>query len=275
MYKLPIAGTGLTGRLKDAIPWRLDWLKIRIDYCDCKPLSNLCSPSRFASAHGAAELPLRPLNMSLPEDRIDSEHVASNGETPWDSPLSQSQEGDVIIRLTCGFLSLFILALNSCVHIPQSAVDVNRQVSKGIETLQENGQQLVAAWEETAYRVLDERWKQVYARAEKDYRAKRNVPLTSVLTKEQQEDVAGVATLIRDGVRTKIHAKAEEMRQAITANAKTTLEANESITNLLISANVATAAQESVLKAVGKLLPIPPELSKFLDNALETAVVGN
>lgn len=180
----------------------------------------------------------------------------------------------MIVRLTCRFLGLFMLVLSGCVHIPQAAIDVNRQVSKGIDTLRENGQQMVVAWEETAYRVLDERWTQVYTRAEKDFRAKRSVPAAAGLTRQQQEDVAGLATLMRDGVRVKIRAKAEEMQQIIAANAKTTLEANESITNLLINASTAAAAQQSVLKGVGGLLPIPPEVSKFIDGALEVVGAG-
>lgn len=178
------------------------------------------------------------------------------------------------IQVNCRVLGLFMLVLSGCVHIPQAAIDVNREVSKGVAALRENGQQMVTAWEETAYRVLDERWTQVYARAEKDFRTKRGVAAGAGLTRQQQEDVAGLATLMRDGVRGKIRAKTDEMRQIIAANAKATLEANESITNLLISANSAAAAQQSVLKSVGSLLPIPPEVSKFVDSALETLGAG-
>ena len=155
-----------------------------------------------------------------------------------------------------------------CVHVPQAAIDVNKQVSIGITSISENGQEMINAWEETGYMVLDDRWSQVYRRAEVEYRKKKNLADSAVLNSQQQEDVAGLATLIRDDVRKKIHNEANKMRQIISANTKTTLEANNSITNLLISASSMISSQQTALKEVTKLIPIPPEIVKFVSNAI-------
>ena len=171
-------------------------------------------------------------------------------------------------RYTCIPLFGILLLLANCVQIPQSAIDVNRQISKGITTLQDNGLQMVLAWEVTAYNFLDERFSIVYSKAENDFRKKRGLSASSALNQQQQMDVAGLAVLLRDKVRSKIHDEAEKMRRIISSNTKTTLEANESITNLLISADAVLTAQKSAIKEVGNLIPIPPEVTKFVKNAI-------
>lgn len=164
-----------------------------------------------------------------------------------------------------------ILFLSACAQIPQAAIDVNKQVSTGITAIGANGQEMVRAWEESGYKMLDERWTQVYKKAEASYRTKRKIAKDSSLTAQQQQDVAGLASLVRDKVRTKIRAEADKMRSIIASNTKTTLEANESITNLLVSANTVNTTRQSALKEVGKLVPIPPEITGFIDNALKVS----
>jgi hypothetical protein len=158
-----------------------------------------------------------------------------------------------------------------CAQIPQAAIDVNRQVATGITALNDNAQELIRAWEETAYQVLDERWSKVYAQADAAYRTKRGVQPGVLLTSPQAEEVAGLATLVRDDVRKKIRTEADGMRKIVTANAKNTLDANESVTMLLINANAIGAAQHSALKQVGTLLPIADTVTNFINIALKSA----
>jgi hypothetical protein len=159
--------------------------------------------------------------------------------------------------------------VSGCVQIPQAAVDVNRDVSKGISALRDNGNEMVDAWEEMGYRMLDERWARVYSKADADFRAKRKLAPGSALSADQQQNVAGLATLYRDEVRKKIQAKAAELRAVINKNAKMTLDANESITSLLISANAVTSVQQTALKSVGELVPVLPKVSSFVEELLK------
>lgn len=161
-----------------------------------------------------------------------------------------------------------ILLLTGCAQIPQAAIDVNKQVSTGITTIGDNGKEMVLAWENTAYSMLDERWERVYRKAESSYRTKKGILAGTALSSLQQEEVAGLAALVRDEVRGKIRLEADDMRKIIASNTKSTLEANESITQLLVSANAVNAIQQSAIKEVGPLLPIPPVISGFIESAL-------
>ena len=169
------------------------------------------------------------------------------------------------------FIAIIMSALlvTGCAQIPQAAIDVNKQVSTGITTLGDNGQEMINAWEETAYKMLDERWDKIYESAEKKFRTKKSIP-TARLTKSQLKMVAEIAVLARDDIRTIIHSEANNMRATISSNTKTTLDANESITNLLVSANAVGIAHKTAIKQVSSLIPIPPAISGFIDSALET-----
>ncbi|WP_282131438.1 hypothetical protein [Pseudoalteromonas aliena] len=166
--------------------------------------------------------------------------------------------------------SLFV-AITGCSNIPQAAIDVNKQVSVGINALGENGVEMVKAWELSAYSMLDEKWSKVYAKANESYRSKKSIAQNAVLTAQQQEGVAGLSALIRDEVRSKINTKANSMKSIIMSNTKNTIAANESITNLLISANAIVNFQQSAVKEVGKIIPIPPAISTFINDSLNTA----
>ncbi len=61
------------------------------------------------------------------------------------------------------------------------------------------------------------------------------------------------------------------MRSIINSNTKNTLDANESITNLLAGANAVATFQQSTIVEVGNLIPIPPVISDFINNSLQTA----
>lgn len=170
------------------------------------------------------------------------------------------------------FLPLAVLFTLStgCANVPKSAITVNQQVSKGIETLKQNGNTMINAWEETGYRVINEQWDKIYEKAEIIYREENSIVSDIALNEgEQKKDVAGIATLIRDELRSKVKVKADEMRKIVSSNASTTLKANESITNLLISVNEVGESREAVLQSVGELLPIPPDVKEFVNKALE------
>ena len=170
-------------------------------------------------------------------------------------------------------IALAASLVTGCARIPQAAIDVNIHISTGITVLGNNGQEMVNAWEESAYRMLDERWGKIYELAETKYRTKKSIAPATALSKKQLEDVAGIAVLARDDVRKKVHAEANSMRSIIAANTKTTLEANESITKLLVSANAVGTTRRAAIKQVGSLIPIPPAISDFIDSALTTAGV--
>ncbi|MBK7955788.1 MAG: hypothetical protein IPK02_18650 [Candidatus Accumulibacter sp.] len=170
---------------------------------------------------------------------------------------------------SCAVLLLVLSVLIAgCAQIPQAAIDVNRQVSSGISALGQNGQDLIAAWEETGYAILNDRWSQIYKNADTAYRTKKNIVIGTALTAQQQEEVAGMAVLVRDAVRTKIRDEASILRKTVSSNTAITLEANDSITALLISANSVLSGQQSALKQVVGLVPIPPAIGQFVTDAI-------
>jgi hypothetical protein len=166
-------------------------------------------------------------------------------------------------------LTTSILVGAGCAQIPQPAIDVSRQVSSGISALGTNGQDMVTAWEEVAYALLDERWSQIYRKAESDYRTKRQLAKTVALNSEQQEEVAGLATLMRDESRKKIGIRSADMRKIIDANTKTTLEANDSVTRLLVSAKSVLSGQQETAKQLADQVKIPSDASKFVSDLLK------
>ena len=169
------------------------------------------------------------------------------------------------------FTSFMVSILSSCSSIPQAAIDTNKQVSLGISAIGENGIEMANAWEQTAYNMLDEIWSKVYKKADRTYREKKGISSDKALTPQQQEDVAGLAALIRSEVRLKIKAEADSMRGIINANTNTTLAANESITSLLVSANAVATFQQTAIKEVGNLISIPPAISTFITDSLKAA----
>jgi PBP1b-binding outer membrane lipoprotein LpoB len=170
---------------------------------------------------------------------------------------------------------IFIVTLSfiatGCSSIPQAAIDVNKQISKGISVLGENGIEMINAWEQSAYNMLDEKWSKVYEKAATSYRSKKGIAAGTSLTAQQQEDIAGLSALIRDEVRSKIRAESNGMKSIITSNTKNTLAANESVTDLLASANAIATFQQAAIKEVGNLIPIPPAISTFISDSLKTA----
>ncbi|OZG72965.1 hypothetical protein BTA51_13480 [Hahella sp. CCB-MM4] len=169
------------------------------------------------------------------------------------------------------FVSALVGGNAGCVSVPQAAIDVNKQVSNGISTIGGNGIAMVDAWEESAYNMLDERWAKIYAKADSTYRTRKGVAQGAQLTYQQQEDIAGLAVLIRSDVRKKIKDEADSMRGIIASNVKNTVEANDSITGLLASASAVSSLQKSALKEVGSLIPIPPVIGSFITNSLAKA----
>lgn len=174
-----------------------------------------------------------------------------------------------MLRFYTAILPITFAVLSGCAQVPQAAIDVSRQVSSGISSIGNNGQDVVTAWEETTFALLDERWKQIYKKADNEFRKKRQVANTAVLTAEQQEEVAGLAALIRDESRKKIAARANEMRKVIGANTKTTLEANESVTQLLVSASAVLATQQAAARQVADQAKLPTDLGKFVSSLIE------
>ncbi|AZZ98464.1 hypothetical protein [Pseudoalteromonas sp. R3] len=171
----------------------------------------------------------------------------------------------ILILITlCAFIS-------GCSSIPQAAIDVNKEVSKGIESLGENGLEMINAWEQSAYNMLDERWSKIYEKADSTYRSQKGIAAGASLSPKQMEDVAGLSSLVRDEVREKIRSEANLMRDTIKSNMKNILDANESITNILVSANGVAKFQQTAIKKVGELVPIPPAISTFITDSLQTA----
>lgn len=162
------------------------------------------------------------------------------------------------------FAIALIMLLTACAQVPVAAIDLSRQVGQGISAIGANGQDAIAAWEEVALSLVDERWSQIYKKADNEYRKKYQIAAGATLNSTQTEDLAGLAALMRDEVRKKISTKAIEMRKVVSANTKATLEANDSVTNLLISANSVLTVQQAVAKQALDQAKLPTDINNYV-----------
>ncbi len=105
------------------------------------------------------------------------------------------------------FIATLAFITTGCSNIPQAAIDVNKKVSAGISTLGENGIEMVDAWEQSAFDMLDERWTNIHKKAGASYRNSKGITAGTTLTLQQQEDVAGLSAFIRDEIRKKLGQK--------------------------------------------------------------------
>lgn len=166
------------------------------------------------------------------------------------------------------FSVVLVIFLSACAQVPFAAIDLNRQVSQGISAIGDNGQAAIAAWEAVALSLVDERWGQIYKKADIEYRKKYQIAGGIALTSTQAEELAGLAALLRDEVRSKIFAKAMEMRKVVSVNTKATLDANDSVTNILISANAVLTVQQTAAKQVLEQARLPTDVNNFVKNLI-------
>ena len=169
----------------------------------------------------------------------------------------------ILLTLIFGFI------LWGCASIPPQAIELNKNVSTGIDALEENAIEMVNAWEQSGFMILDESWDKLYDKAESDYRTKKGITTGTSLTADQTKDVAGLAVLIRDEVRKKITDEAISYRSIIKNNATEITQANDSITGLLQEANRAIGKRQVVMDQVQGILPIPPNLTSFIKTTLD------
>jgi len=81
--------------------------------------------------------------------------------------------------------------------------------------------------------------------------------------------LASLAALMRDESRKRINGRANEMRKIVDANTKTTFEANDSVTRLLVSARSVLYGQQEAAKQVAEQAKIPPDITKFITDLLK------
>lgn len=155
-------------------------------------------------------------------------------------------------------LLFFFVVAGCAAKIPPESVALNQNVQKGIEALKQNALQLVDMWEQTAFSTVAEKWSEIYDRADKAYRNKRNV--TGAYNEQQAMEVAALAGLMKDKLNDKIRDEAAKMRQTVTTNSDVVLRMNEGVTDLLSSARRVIETNQALLDTVTSVLPVPQGL---------------
>ena len=163
---------------------------------------------------------------------------------------------------------ILTVMLCACASIPSSSIELNKKVTSGIEAIRDNGLTMVEAWEKTGYKVLDQRWEKVHTKAKEDYKRIKDIGEGTALTPEQEKDVAGLAVIYRDKIKENIKHEADSLREIINKNASETIQANNSITNLLEEASRAIGKRQVVMSEIKNLVPIPASVTDFIDNSL-------
>jgi hypothetical protein len=170
------------------------------------------------------------------------------------------------------------VVLTACARIPPEAVEVNEQVGEGISTLQQNNLQMIEAWADLTYFIVDESGGEIHDRAAAAFERRADSPaVRAELARgvSRESIIAGIAVEIRDKVRDRVAEEADKMRAVVNANARETSGANVSITRLLTSANAVVQTRASILERVGDLSPINiPEIAGFVEQAIEDVTGG-
>ena len=165
-----------------------------------------------------------------------------------------------------------VLLLSGCVNIPPESITVNEKVSAGVVTMEENTNLVINAWRETAVALLEEQFDDIYDAAEEKYRSKKNIASGQGLNDDQVRDVAVFVMLVNEQVRGKIDKQVADMRRVSQRNAAAIKGANDSITNVLQSAQAVISGREAAIKDVTDLLPIPADVTDFISNAKKVAL---
>jgi hypothetical protein len=153
-----------------------------------------------------------------------------------------------------------VLVFSACgAKIPSESIALNQNVTTGIEALRQNALDIIKAWEEVANSTIDEKWSELYSRAEDMFWKKRTLAPTGP-TQEQLMEIAGLAGRIKDKLREVVRDKANEMRRTVMENAEATLKMNNGVTDLLSSARRVIETNEALLDTIKDMVPIPLDL---------------
>lgn len=158
--------------------------------------------------------------------------------------------------------------LGGCANVPVESVAVNEQVTAGIGSMEENSYRLIDGWRETAIKVLENRFEDIYDQAEERYRQRRGIPTGRALTPDQARDVTGLVLLVNNRVQKRIDAKARELEETVQTNAQTLKATNDNITALLKSAQSVIGGREVLLREAGTIIPIPIDFAGFIDGLI-------
>ena len=166
----------------------------------------------------------------------------------------------------------FALLFAGCVSIPKEAIELNKSVSTGVQTMYSNTENLIDSWEKLVRQELDEKFDEVYEECETRYRRKFNIDENNKLSPTQTRQVAALVALAWSRAVTNIDQKVETLRETNRKNRDQIRNTNDSITGLLESAESFISVQTNIVSGVARaaniVLPIPQDFitSLLTDN---------
>jgi len=110
-------------------------------------------------------------------------------------------------------------ALLGCAGGEREAALLASQVEGGIERLHERQREVIGALADVQRAAVDERWEDIYTRAESGYRAGEGVAPDAPLTPEQRAGAAAVAAAARERLLDDIAARQNELERQSRSNA--------------------------------------------------------
>lgn len=90
-----------------------------------------------------------------------------------------------------------------------------QELDTKIADLQETNLSLIRAVALQSKYAVDERWSEIYSKADSLYRTKKGIGHEQELSREQAEDIAGLATLIREEIFKDIEKQEDELISAL------------------------------------------------------------
>ncbi len=157
----------------------------------------------------------------------------------------------------------FTLLFAGCVSIPKEAIELNKSVSTGVQTMYSNTENLIDSWEKLVRQELDEKFDEVYEECEARYRKKSNIDENNKLSSAQTREVAALVALAWSRAVTNIDQKVEALRKTNRRNRDQIRNTNDSITGLLESAESLISVQTNIVSGIARAaniaLPIPQD----------------
>ena len=157
----------------------------------------------------------------------------------------------------------FAFLFAGCVSIPKEAIELNKSVSTGVQTMYSNTENLIDSWEKLVRQELDEKFAEVYEKCETRYRKKFNIDENNKLSPTQTRQVAALVALAWSRAVTNIDQKVEALRETNRENRDQIRNTNDGITGLLESAESLISVQTNIVSGIARAaniaLPIPQD----------------
>ena len=149
-----------------------------------------------------------------------------------------------------------LLIFGGCASIPKNGAQLNSQVSLGIQRYQQEVESIIKTLGDVQRAILDEKWEEIYRKAEHKYRNEQGLDPASPLSQEQRIDVATIASGHREDILKEIEVLESELINKTRKNSFTLIEVNDHVTSYLLSLQKLDAAKQDITNKISSLVGI-------------------